>query len=216
MRRGLAVLALLATALSPAPAAAVLIDFEGFGNVGTTGPVVTTQFPEVTFSAERGSVNVVTSQPGLGAGLNFICTALGLITCTQDTFLTFTSPVRNLTFLQVDDNQSVANSKVAEVDVFESGAFAATVDILGDASFTTPNLVDLTAFDHVTSIRIHAITDPGGLGWDNFSFDVDPAPPSPTTVPEPATLTLVAASLAGAGLVAWRRSCRRQKGSAAS
>ena len=37
MRRGLAVLALLATALSPAPSAAVLIDFEGFGDAGAPG-----------------------------------------------------------------------------------------------------------------------------------------------------------------------------------
>src|ERR1044072_6020706 len=99
--------------------------------------MVTTQFPEVTFSAERGSVNVVTSQPGLGAGLNFICTALGLITCTQDTFLTFTSPGRTRTFREVGDSQSVANSKVAEGDVFGGGPFAPPVNILGAASFTT-------------------------------------------------------------------------------
>ena len=80
------------------------------------------------------------------------------------TILTLTSPVRNLTFLQVGDTRSTASAKVAEVDV----------------------------------------------------FDVDPAAPSPTAVPEPATLTLVAASLAGAGIVTWRRSRRRQEGSAAS
>lgn len=37
MRRGFAVLVLLTTALSPAPAAAVLIDFEGFGDAGAPG-----------------------------------------------------------------------------------------------------------------------------------------------------------------------------------
>lgn len=202
--RWLAVLVALVGVLTARPAAAVLIDFEGFGNVGTTGPAVTNQFAGVTFSSNPGFVNAVTSQAGIGAGLNFICTASVSINCTQETILTFSAPVNGLSFLQVGDNQSVANTKVAEVDVFQNGVFSATVDILGDTNFNNPNLVDLTAFGNVTSIRIHAITDGGGLGWDNFSFNGS-ADPGPSPVPEPATLLLLASNLVGAGAVVWKR-----------
>lgn len=202
--RGLALLVGLVNVLAATPAAAVLIDFEGFGNVGTTGPAVTNQFPGVTFSSNAGFVNAVSSQAGIGAGLNFICTAAGSINCTQETILIFSSPISSLTFLQVGDNQSVNNVKVAEVDVFQNGVFSATVDILGDTNFNNPNLVDLTAFSSVTSIRIHGITDGGGLGWDNFSFNAAEEP-FPSPVPEPSTLFLLASNMAAVGTVVWRR-----------
>ena len=81
---------------------------------------------------------------------------------------------------------------VALVDIFENGAFSSTVDILGFNDFNTPNLVDLTGFNDVSSIRIHSVTDPGGLGWDNFQFDVTSTP-----VPEPSNLALLGLGLAG-------------------
>jgi hypothetical protein len=159
---------LLSFLVTTAGAMPVLIDFESFGNVGINGPAVTNQFPEVVFSSNPGFQNLVTSQAGLGDGLNFICTGTNIIDCTNETILTFTNPVSNLTFLQVGDN---ASGVVALVDVFVNNVYQATQNILGDNIFTNPNLVDLTAFSNVTSIRIHSITDSGGLGWDDFSFD---------------------------------------------
>ena len=75
----------------------------------------------------------------------------------------------NLTFLQVGDT---TNGVVARVDVFENGLLSSAVNILGDGIATVANLVDLTVFTNVTSIRIYAINDPGGLGWDDFTFTV--------------------------------------------
>lgn len=150
------------------PAGAVLIDFEGFG----IGAPVTNQFPDVTFSSSPGFQNLVSTL----AGNNFICTApvSGLIVdCVHETILTFTHPVNSLTFLQVGNN---ATGVVARVDIFVNDAFSATVDIFGGFN---ANLIDLTGFSNVTSIRIHSITDPGGLGWDNFSFNPAPPPPIP-------------------------------------
>lgn len=191
-------IATLATiAIVPAPAFAALITFEGLAN----GTVITNQFPGVTFSANAGFENEVSTQPGIGFGANFLCTAPigGSINCTQETVLDFAAPVNSLQFWQVGDD---ASGVVARVDVFENFAFSSTVNILGFNDFNTPNLVDLTTFTDVTRIRIHSITDPGGLGWDNFEFD-ETAP-----VSEPATLALLAFGLVGARLE--RR--RRQRG----
>lgn len=192
--RLLAILA--AIAVVPAPTFAALITFEGLAD----GTVITNQFPGVTFSASAGYQNLVSTQPGIGFGANFICTAPigGSINCTQETILDFAAPVSGLRFWQVGDN---ASGVVAQVDVFENSVFSSTVDILGFNDFNTPNLVDLTSFTDVTRIRIHGITDPGGLGWDNFEF-------GGAAVPEPATLTLLAIGLVGARLE--RR--RRQRG----
>ncbi len=187
---------ILATLILTVPsfAFADFIDFEGLANA----EAVTDQFAGVEFSSNSGFENSITAQSGIGFGDNFICTrpTEGAINCTQETILTFSSLVNGLTFWQVGDNSS---GTVALVDVFVSGVFAATVDILGFSDFNTPNLVDLSAFSDVSSIRIYDVTDPGGLGWDNFEFFAEGS----VSVPEPGTLGLLGLGLLG--LAARRR-----------
>jgi len=187
----------LAAFAAPASAAATFIGFEDFGNVGSSGPAVTTQYSGVTFSSAGGQFNQVSSQPNIGDGLNFICTGTGSINCTGETILTFATGVSNLSFLAVGSN---ASGTQALVDVFVNNALASTVNVNVGGIFNTPDLVNLNSFSNVTSIRIHGITDPGGLGWDDFSFTA-------SAVPEPANVALM---LAGLGLLAGaRRKLRR-------
>ncbi len=189
-------LVLVAVMFSPIAANADLITFEGLAN----GTVVTNQFSGVVFSSNAGSENQVSTQPGIGFGSNFICTAPvgSFINCSQETILTFSSLVSGLSFWQVGDNDS---GVVALVDVFVNGLLSSTVDIFGFSDFNTPNLVDLSAFNDVSSIRIYGITDRGGLGWDNFEF----TPGGLVSVPEPGSLTLLGLGILGMALVRRRR-----------
>ena len=173
--------------VSAANAIPTVIGFEDFGPVGVSGPTVTNQYPGVLFSSTGSNVNIVSTQPGIGDGINFLCTGSPGINCTGETILTFDNPVSSVSFLAVGSNNSGVQ---ALVDIFVNGAFAATNNIVVSGLFNTPDLVDLSAYNDVTSIRIHDITDGGGLGWDNFTFA--------TAVPEPETYAML---LLGLGLL---------------
>lgn len=190
--------AALALATIATPASAVVIGFEEFGNVGTSGPAITTQYASdgVVFSADAGEINQVSSQSGLADGLNFICTGSGSIDCAHETILNFTTGVSNLTFLAIGSN---APGTQALVDVWVNNTFVGTQNVNVGGNPFVPDLVDLSSFNNVTQIRIHGITDPAGLGWDDFSFSA--------TVPEPSGIALM---FAGLGLLGVAR--RRQRG----
>lgn len=176
-------------------AAPVTINFDSLGS----GVTVTNQFPEATFSSNAG-FRVVTSAQNIGnSPPNFICTAAvgGSIDCTHDVFVDFTSAVNGLSFKAIGDD---AVGTVAVVDVFDIGGLLGTVNVVADSVFFTPTLVDLAAFSNVTRIAIRNVTDPGGLGWDDFSFNSGSG-----TVPEPASLALVGLALAIGGLAGRRR-----------
>ena len=151
---------------------AALIDFESLA----TNTVVTNQFSEVTFSGSTNNVVYDQNRP-LG---NFICT----FGCTGDTFLDFTNPVNNLTFwvIQLD-----TIGKVAEFNVYENNVLTATIDLIGPGSGGegagfVDEFIDLSLYSNVTRLEIVNITsipEEGGIGLDQFSFDVVvPIPPA--------------------------------------
>ena len=162
----------LIAALTPATVYGnTIIDFDSLA----VGTVVTNQFAEATFSSIAGMVNVVRADFDFGplSFPNYICTQDGGLNCVNPTFVDFTNPVNNLTFLAMGDDFAGVQ---ATVDVFENGIFSATFDIVVDGIFDTVHTVDLTGFTNVTRIEIGNITDGGGLAWDRFEFRVIPAP----------------------------------------
>jgi hypothetical protein len=161
-------------------AQAVTIDFDNLSFLD----IVTTQYPEVTFSADPGfETQVGTPSSSFGTSPpNFSCSAAlggGFPKCENETILTFTNPVNNLTFKSVGiDNAGV----VARVDIFTPN-LVITQDIT-----KTPQLIDLSAYSDVSKVRLYDINDNNGIGWDDFTFDV---------VPEPASASLLAAGVIG-------------------
>ena len=194
------VLTVFAAFLISTPAKADVVNFDNLA----TGAIVTTQYPQVTFSSTAGSVNRTVAQNLGSSQPNFICTfaASGGIDCTHETILDFTSPVNNLSFLAVGVNDM---GVVALVDVFQNGVFSTTVNVIGHG--VPLSSVDLSAFADVTRIRIHDITDTVGIGWDDFTFGGAAGGPAP--VPEPATMMLFGSGLAGIAVKLRKRIRRR-------
>ncbi len=201
MRRNTAITALAMMAIA-ASAEATVIDFEDFGNVGNFGPVVASQYPGVVFSSAGTDLNHVTTYSlgiGFGSSRNFLCTAtIGAygLNCAGETVLDWAAPVSGVSFWAIGGNNPGVTAKV---DVYVGGAYQATRDVISAGDFWTPDLVDLSAFSGVTRIRIHGITDLGGLGWDNFAYTPTVASGAGgNNVPEPQTCALV---LLGLGLI---------------
>jgi hypothetical protein len=197
MRQGqvLAVLSILVFGLTGA-AQAVVINFDAL----MEDEVVTNQFPEATFSSEAGFEVIVTNGRNFGNSQPFfVCTAPEENpnqTCTEDVFLNFTDPVNNLTFLALGDNNQ---GTVGVVDVFDMGGLAGTVNIIGNANANDPIFVDITGFADVTRIVIRDISDAAGLGYDDFTFEVQQAS-------EPTALFLIGVGLVGIAARLRRRS----------
>jgi hypothetical protein len=193
---------LLSTILALAAVPAVCATIVNFDNLNN-GDVITNQYAAqgVLFSSTPGNVNYVTTQPSYhGTPPNFLCSGPvnSGIDCAEETIATFTTAVNGLTFQGLGINN--VSSNVAQVDVFTNGAFNSTVIIPGNAQGFDPELIDLSAFSHITKIRIYDISDGGGIGWDTFTFT-----PVSATTPEPATLGLFGAGLCGIALFRRRK-----------
>jgi len=190
--QSLVMVGLLAVSVSNS-AHGVTIDFDSLER----WDVVTTQFPEASFSTEDG-FQITVRTGDLGSSLpNFICTDpagspdLGPpYGCSNDIIVSFSSSVSGLSFLAIGgDDVGVT----AQVNVFSSGSYLDTIGIVTDGTPLIPDLVDLTAFEDVTSIRIHSVIDNAGLGFDDFTF-----------IPEPSASLLFCLGLLGIGANARR------------
>jgi hypothetical protein len=147
-----------------------VINFESF----PTGTAVTTQYPMATFSSQVDRENRIAFDFDFGTGQYIITAAVGgAVDGVNSTIIDFTSPVNNLSFLALGDNSAGIQ---AMVDVYENGVFSSAEMIAVDGIFLSPDLVSLSGFANVTKIEIWGITDPGGLAWDQFSFDPIPSP----------------------------------------
>ena len=161
------------------------ITFDDLPQGGTTGVVVTTQYPSASFSSSGAHVNYVTTQPSFqGTPPNFLCTgpAGGSIDCSGPTIVDFTSPVSGLTLNAMGVNDT---GNVATIDVYDRGGRVGTVPVIGHSGGLAPEGQDLSAFVGVTRIVIGSITDGGGIGWDDFAFN-ETCPSSPVVVTLPA------------------------------
>jgi hypothetical protein len=143
----------------------IVIDFDALA----TGIVVTNQYPEATFSAPAGFANWTVAVSGGSSQPNVLMTGpdTGGSDGLEETDVDFPCPVASLSFLGVNVD---GVGTVANVNVYESGVLTATVPVVGVGDPTTPVRVDLTSYQSVTRIEITAISDAGGIAWDDFRF----------------------------------------------
>ena len=80
----------------------------------------------------------------------------------------FQYPVSGLTFYMIGVDAFF--NQFALIDVYRSGAFYATYPVFGNGNFTVG--FTFGSLDNISKIVIKGITDPSGIGFDDFSFTV--------------------------------------------
>lgn len=96
---------------------------------------------------------------------NFITTlpdTLGVLT------VEFQYPVSGLTFYMIGVDAFF--NQFALIDVYRNGAFYSTYPVFGNGNFTVG--FTFGSLDNISKIVIRGITDPNGIGFDDFSFTV--------------------------------------------
>ncbi len=138
------------------------------------GTVIDVQYPEVDFVTEPGAEIQTASVPFAPSPPNIICTVpvAGGDTCVADVQLFFADPVAGLRFEVIGAKEI---GVVAAVKVFLSSApeEPVIVEIFNPVpGGTIPVLVNLSEFVGVTSIEVFDVSDPAGIGYDNFFFEL--------------------------------------------
>ncbi len=132
------------------------------------GTDVTSQYAHATFSSDPGCSAQVSDYAGLAASLpNYLFTyetcAAGL---TASVYVDFDVPVHALQFKGVGVNNA---TRVATLRVITTEGVE-TVEMTGQGDPTTPVLVDLSRYEHVLRLEIVDVSDPYGMGFDDFAF----------------------------------------------
>jgi hypothetical protein len=185
---GLALAVFLSGAAMAGSAAATTINFDDLSDLDVVG----SHYAGVTFSSNPGEQVLASEQspPYQTSPHNFICTGTTVIDCTHDVFVDFATPVKGLTFLSTGADNS---GLVGNVDVYVNHVLAGSVGLFGIGQVHTAQFVDLSAFSNVTGIVIDNVTDPAGLGYDDFNFTFMGG-----GIPEPAVWAMM---IAGFGMV---------------
>ncbi len=185
--------------LASTAGAQTVINFDNLSD----GTVVTNQYSGVVFSSSLGNVNYITSQSGYnGSKPNFICSGPinSSIDCAAPTTVTFLSAVSGVSLKGMGIND-VGNVKVAQVNLFNGLSFLGSQNILGNGEGIDPVFIDLSSWGTITSFELTNITDGGGIGWDDIAYTAGPR----SSVPEPSSVALMIAGLAGIAAVRRRR-----------
>jgi PEP-CTERM motif len=181
-----------------------LINFDNLAN----GTVVTNQYAaqDITFSSVGGEQLLVTAQSSYqSTPPNFICTGTGGIDCTGTVIFSFTTPVDNLKFDAVG-NQNTIGTSFAQADIYQNGILTqSNLNLLVSQGNFLPDAQDLSAYANITEVLIHSNTDPAGTGYDTISFTTSVT----SSVPEPATWAMMLLGFAGMGFVGFRRAKTR-------
>lgn len=90
-------------------------------------------------------------------------------TRSGDTILTFPRAARALHFRAIAVN---GVGTVAKFEIYEGGTLTATVPLVGAGNQNVPMDIDLSGYSKLSSVVITGIDDTQGIGWDDFTFDL--------------------------------------------
>ena len=170
-------------------AAPVSIDFEALPMGTNPNPMLVSgaSFTTVAGFNRIGSV-----------GSNYLCTSVSSsdsANCSATLDLSFGGAASNIGFEFFLNNTITVGADIGDAAIYAGAVLLGTVDVLVlDTNSLTRDLVSLAGYSNVTRIVVTS-TDFGGVGYDNFRFDLAEV----EVVPEPAGLSLL---LAAAGLAA--------------
>ncbi len=160
---------LLSSQIALAQSSPVTISFDNL----PTGTLVSNQYPQVSFSSENNFYYPPYASSNCGpcvtsSAPNFVTSGTGFNNGNHEVILSFTQPVKNLSFYTVaEDNFNL----IYKIDVWENGTLARTVNVTGNGASYYPVYTDLRQFGNsITKIRIYNITDVNGLGFDDINF----------------------------------------------
>jgi hypothetical protein len=152
----------------------------------------TTTVPPIFLVSAFGESDWGTEAPQI------LCPSFTFNLCDGDFDVTFSTLVNGLQFYFTGDTTTKALTVEAFLDLTSLG----TLSVYGDGDLFTAQLVDLSGFGPLDSIRVTGALGSSGWGYDDFSFSVPAA-----AVSEPPRWTMM---LLGFGAIAWATRRRRK------
>ena len=117
----------------------------------------------------------------------------------------FATPFNNLQFDAVGKQNAIGTS-FADANIYENGILTVSdLPLLVSQGNYLPDHQDFSAYSDITEVYIFDNTDPAGTGYDTISFTPNS---NSAPVPEPLTLSLFGAGLAGTAAMRRRKKAK--------